>query len=182
MKKFLDLAGQPRRALRRGALCALLLGGIACLPAIAAPALTAQQQADKTAVMDFPLSMDVINRIAEVAKAGAAAHLPCMNESDPRTLRSLDAMAKDLETRQPQAVPIMARYGFTPKQFFTAFFALTDTGLAAAMLAQPNPQFAQIIKKNHNYSDKNLAFYQAHHAQIAAVMRQMDKDSNSCNG
>lgn len=182
MERVLDQLRRPIKALPRIALCALLAGGMVCQPAIAAPALTAQQQADKAAILDFPLSMDVIERLAQVSRESAAAHVACTDERDLQGARSLDAMAHTLEIRRPRAVPILARHGFTPKQFLTASSALITTRIAADTLARLEGPFADMFKKEHDYSDQNLAFYQAHREEIAAVMKQLDKDDESCGG
>lgn len=154
----------------------LLLASAFCSQVHAAPAPTPQQQADRSAIVNFPLSMDVVDRLEKVIEAGNAAHLPCMNDS-ASNWRSLDAIADQLKTKEPRALPILARYGFTPKEFVTAFMAVANTEFAAAMLEHPDSPFAKGIKKDHGYNDKNVAFFQAHRAQITAAMKKINDDS-----
>lgn len=175
-----DSVWRRANALLRGAFCAWILGFAVDPTAIAAPALTPQQRADRTAVLDFPLSMDVIERLVQVSNESAAAHVACTDESDLQGARTLDAMANTLETRRPRLVPILARHGFTPKQFLAASSALITTRIAADTLARLEGPFADMFKKEHDYSDRNLAFYQAHRARITPVMEQMEKDSAAC--
>lgn len=154
----------------------LLLAAAACSTAQAAPALSAQQEADQAAILNYPLSMDVIGRLEKALEAGNAAHLPCMNNNG-NGWRSLDAMAEELKTKAPGFLPILSRYSFTPKEFVTALMALANTEFAAAMLEHPDSSFAQAVRKSHKYNDKNVALFQAHSAQIAPVLKKIDADS-----
>lgn len=154
----------------------LLLANMFCSLTQAAPPLTPQQQADQEAVLNYSLSVGVVNRIGEVIDAGDVARLPCMDKGDSNGKRSLQAMADALKTEDPGALPILTRYGFTPKAFITAFAALTNAGFTATMLEHPDSPFAKAVRKDHQYNQKNVAFYQAHHAQITTVLNKVNDD------
>ena len=109
--------------------------------------------------------------------AAAARIAPHARVTPVLRSRSLDAIADQLKTKEPRALPILARYGFTPKEFVTAFMAVANTEFAAAMLEHPDSPFAKGIKKDHGYNDKNVAFFQAHRAQITAAMKKINDDS-----
>lgn len=153
-----------------------MLASVFCSHAQAAPPLTPQQQVDQEAILDYPLSMDVVNRIGEVIEAGDVARMPCMDKGDPGGGPSLQAMADALKTEDPGALPILTRYGFTPKGFITAFAALTNAGFTAAMLQHPDSPFAKAVQEDHRYNAKNVAFYQAHRVQITAVLNEVSDD------
>lgn len=149
--------------------------------AIPQPHLSAQQQADRAAIQNFPLDMAVVKRLAATIEAGNREHMPCMNDNNPASMRSIDAMAHELATRNPRALPLLASHGFTPRQFITAMLALANTGMAAEMMSHPGSPFAQAIEKRHQYNARNVAFYNAHRAEITAMTRKMQNGSSCGN-
>lgn len=153
---------------------------------VAAPRADAQaagpsprQAADLETMRDFPLSMDVLQRMAHAVEAANREHLPCLQSHDPAAMRSIDAMAHALSTQNPRAVPLLARYGFTPRQFVTATGSLMTTMFAARALADPGSPFAQTLVKKQGYNTANVAFFDAHRAEIMPMLQRM-RAGSSC--
>lgn len=142
------------------------------------PHLTAQQEADQAAIRNVQLDMDVVQRLSAALQAGGRKHVPCANDSS--TMHDIDAMVHEMVAAHPEVVPLLAHYGFTPRQFVTTLLALINTAVAAEMLSRPTSPITQQFEKHAAYNSRNVAFYDAHRAEITAVMHKAQSGS-SCS-
>lgn len=145
--------------------------------ALPQPHLTPQQQADRATIRNFPLSMDLIRRLATTIEAGNQKHLPCASTNGG----SIDATVRQITTQYPWAVPFLAKHGFTPRQFVVATFALANTVMTANFMAHPNSPWSQAALKQHGYSPRNVALFNANKAEITMLMNKMDSGSSCGN-
>jgi hypothetical protein len=144
---------------------ALALALALALPAVAmaqAPGLSAADRAD---IKNFTLNQDVFNRLKAVMTEGRAMHIK-RHQMDMSKVHSLSDMASQMVQADPRIKPLLAKHGFTPRQFLVANMALVTTvqmvrygektGRAKAMESQLNPA--------------NVRFYQQHKAAIDKLM------------
>lgn len=149
-----------------------VLGGMLLL----APLLAQAQQvpvfspADKQAIVTYQLNEDNFKRLLGATRE---AHDEGINPQQPKdfsNIHSLDDLANLPVSQDKRVGPLLQKYGFTPREFLLANFALMNAGIAVQ--AKSNPEAAQYMDKSR-INPANVSFYEAHQAQIAALQEQL---------
>ncbi|PWK85242.1 hypothetical protein [Fulvimonas soli] len=148
---------------------AFLLAIAASLPlgakAQAAPGLP---EADKQAIQHYTLNEDVFNRLVATTKEAQAAGIHPQQSGDPSQIHSLDDLANQAVGSDKRIAPLIAKHGFTPREFLLANIALMNAGLVVQSKSQP--ELAKMIDQS-KVNSANVAFYESHRAQIEALMQ-----------
>lgn len=135
-------------------------------PANAIPA------ADKQAIQNYNLNDDVFNRIVKVSQEAKKEGIkPKDAKTDFSKIHSLDDLAAQVTAADPRIEPLIKKYGFTPREFLLANLAVTNAAIASE--AKNNPQMAAYVDQS-KVNQQNVTFYEAHKAQINALMTQDD--------
>ncbi|MDQ0011594.1 hypothetical protein J2T07_003808 [Luteibacter jiangsuensis] len=133
-------------------------------PASAIPA------SDKQAIQNYNLNDDVFNRIVKVSQDAKKQGIkPKDAKTDFSKIHSLDDLAAQVTAADPRIEPLIKKYGFTPREFLLANLAVTNAAIASE--AKNNPQMAAYVDQS-KVNKQNVAFYEAHKAQINALMTQ----------
>ncbi len=144
------------------ALCALCL----LLPAFAmaqSPALTAADRAD---IKAFTITPDVFSRLQAVVAEAQKMHIK-RARPDMSNVHSLDDVAHQLVATDPRIKPLLAKNGFTPRQFLVANLALVSTVVVMEQAAgTPQGKAAQ-----SQLNPANVRFYKQHKAAMDALVR-----------
>lgn len=161
-----------RHALMRRwfAVCLFMLIGAAPALAMAqAPGLNATDRAD---IKAFTLTDGVFQRLQAVTTEGRALHVN-KHRLDMRKVHSLDDMAKQLTAADPRVEPLLARHGFTPRQFLVANMALIGT----VMAMKYGERTGHVKAVESQLNPANVSFYQSHKAAIDKMLQAAAKAS-----
>lgn len=166
-------SGRVSRSCRRAAL-ALMLAVVPVLHAQEGgpPPLPA---ADLQAIDACTLNEDVLHRLMAVVKQG---HALGIHPSQPHAAQdagpyTLDTIADQAVAADPRIAPLLARYGFTPRQFLLTNMAMSRAALA--LQAKQHPELAGYVDARH-VNAANVAFYEAHLAEITRFLRTQQGD------
>lgn len=142
------------------ACCALTL----MLPgmATAQAALTAADRAD---VQAFTINAEVLSRLKAVVAQARTMHIR-RSQPDMSKVHSLEDMARQLVATDPRIKPLLAKHGFTPRQFLVANLALVSTVLTMEQVAG-TPQ-EKAVESHLNAA--NVRFYKQHKAAMDALV------------
>jgi hypothetical protein len=88
-----------------------------------------------------------------------------------RLIHSLDDLANLPVSQDKRVAPLLQKYGFTPREFLLANFALMNAGMAVQ--AKTHPEAAQYMDKSR-INPANVSFYEAHEAQIGALQQELN--------
>jgi hypothetical protein len=139
-------------------------------PAPAANPAAQIPAADKQAIQNYNLNEDVFTRLVAVSKDAKAQGIrPKDAKTDFSKIHSLDDLAAQVTTADPRIAPLIQKHGFTPRDFLLANLAVTNAAIASE--AKSNPQMAAYVDQS-KVNQKNVAFYEAHKAQINALMNE----------
>ncbi|SEM81421.1 hypothetical protein SAMN02800694_1786 [Luteibacter sp. UNCMF331Sha3.1] len=139
-------------------------------PAPAANPAAQIPAADKQAIQNYNLNEDVFTRLVAVSKDAKAQGIrPKDAKTDFSKIHSLDDLAAQVTTADPRIAPLIKKHGFTPRDFLLANLAVTNAAIASE--AKSNPQMAAYVDQS-KVNQKNVAFYEAHKAQINALMNE----------
>ncbi|AFC85972.1 hypothetical protein [Frateuria aurantia] len=168
--RFSSRRGAPRISSRwlRGSMVLLLsVAPLAYAQQGGGPPLPA---ADLQAIDRYTLNEDVLQRLMAVVKEGHALGIhPTQPAADQqREPYSLDAIAAQAVAADPRIAPLLARYGFTPRQFLLTNMAMSTAALAVQ--AKQHPELAGYVAGRH-INPANVAFYETHLTEIAAFLR-----------
>lgn len=149
-----------------------VLGGMLLLAPLWAQAqqVPVFSAADKQAIVTYQLNEDNFKRLLGATKE---AHDEGINPQQPKdfsNIHSLDDLANLPVSQDKRVGPLLQKYGFTPREFLLANFALMNAGIAVQ--AKSNPEAAQYMDKSR-INPANVSFYEAHQAQIAALQEQL---------
>jgi hypothetical protein len=126
--------------------------------------------ADKQAIQSYNLTEDVFDRLVKVSQEAKKVGIrPQDARTDMSKIHSLDDLAAQVTSADSRIEPLIKKYGFTPREFLLANLAVTNAAIASE--AKNNPQMAQYVDQS-KVNQKNVAFYEAHKAQIAALMAE----------
>lgn len=127
--------------------------------------------ADKQAIESYTLNEDNFKRLVAVTKEAHELGINPERPTDFSDIHSLDDLA-NLPVKQDKRVgPLLQKYGFTPREFLLANFALMNAGIAVQ--AKAHPEAAQYMDKAR-INPANISFYEAHEAQIAAMQAELN--------
>jgi len=149
-----------------------MLGGMLLL----SPLLAQAQQvpvfsaADKEAIVTYQLNEDNFKRLLGATKEAHDVGINPQQPKDFSNIHSLDDLANLPVSQDKRVGPLLQKYGFTPREFLLANFALMNAGIAVQ--AKSNPEAAQYMDKSR-INPANVSFYEAHQAQIAALQEQL---------
>lgn len=150
----------------------LLLGGMLALVSLShAQQVPIFSAADKQAIESYSLNEDNFKRLVGATKE---AHDLGINPPQPQNfsnVHSLDDLANLPVAQDKRIAPLLQKYGFTPREFLLANFALMNAGIAVQ--AKSHPEAAQYMDKNR-INPANVSFYEAHEAQIAALQQELN--------
>ena len=133
--------------------------------------------ADKQAIQNYNLTDDVFNRIVKVSQEAKKEGIkPKDAKTDFSKIHSLDDLAAQITAADPRIEPLIKKYGFTPREFLLANLAVTNAAIASE--AKNNPQMAAYVDQS-KVNQQNVAFYEAHKAQINALMTQDDANAGA---
>jgi len=125
---------------------------------------------DRQAIQNYNLNDDVFNRIVKVSQEAKAQGIkPKDAKTDFSKIHSLDDLAAQVTNSDPRISPLIKKHGFTPREFLLANLAVTNAAIASE--AKSNPQMAAYVDQS-KVNQKNVAFYEAHKAQITALMNE----------
>jgi hypothetical protein len=126
--------------------------------------------ADKQAIQNYNLTDDVFSRIVKVSQEAKKEGIkPKDAKTDFSKIHSLDDLAAQITAADPRIEPLIKKYGFTPREFLLANLAVTNAAIASE--AKSNPQMAAYVDQS-KVNQKNVAFYEAHKAQINSLMNE----------
>jgi hypothetical protein len=130
-----------------------------------APAIPA---GDQQAISAYALDQDVFDRLIAASNEAKAAHIQAQ-PTDMSKVHSLDDLAAQVVSSNPQLAAVVRKHGFTPREFMLANLAMMNAG--AAVAAKSNPELAKHIDQSRT-NPANVSFYEAHQAQIEKLSRQ----------
>lgn len=136
------------------------------LPGLAlaqAPGLNAADRAD---IQAFTINNDVFQRLSTVMTQARALQIK-RSPLDMSKVHSLDDMAKQMVASDPRIKPLLAKYGFTPRQFLVANMAVVGTTMTLERYVG-TPQEASVESQ---LNPANVAFYKAHKAAMDALLQ-----------
>ena len=161
------------RTRRRGASLWLLFALCFCvavgLPqaALAQSGPAALPAADQQAIKDYSLNEDVLNRLMGATKEARAQGIRGQAAPDPAKVHNLDDLATQAMASDARIPALVKKYGFTPREFILANIALMNAAMASQ--ARNDPTMAKALDSS-KINTANVAFFEAHQAQIAAAM------------
>lgn len=123
-----------------------------------AAGLTAADRAD---IKAFTITSDVFHRLEAVVTQARAMHIK-REHLDMSRVHSLADMAKQMATADPRIKPLLAKNGFTPRQFLVANMSFLST-VVSLRQAQGTPQ-EQAVESHLNPA--NVRFYKKHKAAM----------------
>jgi len=149
-----------------------MLGGILLLAPLWAQAqqVPVFSAADKQAIVTYQLNEDNFKRLLGATKEAHDVGINPQQPKDFSNIHSLDDLANLPVSQDKRVGPLLQKYGFTPREFLLANFALMNAGIAVQ--AKSNPEAAQYMDKSR-INPANVSFYEAHQAQIAALQEQL---------
>jgi hypothetical protein len=160
MHRLIDYRSRSWRWLVAVALaCALLLPAVAMAQA---PGLSAADRAD---IKNFTLNQDVFNRLKTVMNEGRAMHIK-RQQMDMSKVHSLNDMANQMVQADPRIKPLLAKHGFTPRQFLVANMALVTT----VQMVRYGEKTGQTKALESQLNPANVRFYKQHKAAIDKLM------------
>ncbi|HEX7339686.1 MAG TPA: hypothetical protein VF271_07095 [Rhodanobacteraceae bacterium] len=142
-------------------LCALAF----LLPAMAAAQAPGLSAADRADIQAFTINNDVFQRLSTVMTQARAMHVK-RSPLDMSKVHSLADMAQQMVASDPRIKPLLAKYGFTPRQFLVANMAVVGTTITLDHFAG-TPQEKAV---EGQLNPANVAFYKAHKAQMDALL------------
>lgn len=146
------------------ALCVLVL----LLPAMAVAQTPRLSAADRADIQAFTINSDVFQRLQNVVTQARAMHIK-RSHLDMGHVHSLSGMAKEMVAADPRIKPLLAKNGFTPRQFLVADLALVETVMTMQRF-QGTPQ-AKAAESQLNPA--NVRFYKAHKAAMDRLVHPM---------
>ena len=152
----------------------LLLAMLGCF--LLAPLMVQAQDvpvfsaADKQAIAGYNLNEDNFKRLVGATKEAHDLHINPEQPKDFSNVHSLDDLANLPVAQDKRVAPLLQKYGFTPREFLLANFALMNAGMAVQ--AKSHPEAAQYMDKSR-INPANVSFYEAHEAQIGALQQQL---------
>lgn len=151
-------------------LLAVWLAFAAMLPhvAMAQAATQGLSDADKQQIKDYNLNEDVFGRLLAATKEARTQGIHSQANPDPSKVHSLDDLAAQALAGDTRIAPLIKKYGFTPREFMLANIALVNA--AIVVQGRNDPAMAKSIDQS-KVNMANVAFYESHQAQIAALMR-----------
>lgn len=152
------------RALSWFAACLCLLALL--LPAAAMAQKPGLSAADRADIKAFTLDEDVFGRLKAVVDEGRRMHIK-RSKMDMRQVHSLDDMASQLVAADPRVKPLLAKHGFTPRQFLVADLATVGT----VMAMQRAQAAGKVEAVEARLNPANVQFYKAHKAEMDALVR-----------
>lgn len=149
-----------------------MLGSVLLAPLVArAQQVPVFSAADKQAIASYNLNEDNFKRLAGATKEAHDQHINPEQPKDFSNVHSLDDLANLPVAQDKRVVPLLQKYGFTPREFLLANFALMNAGMAVQ--AKSHPEAAQYMDKSR-INPANVSFYEAHEAQIGALQEQLN--------
>lgn len=144
---------------------------------VMAGSLSAQAQtgampaADEQAIGRVVLGDDLLGRLQGTAKDGKARGIHTgIPLAEVARLDSLDALAKTLLAADPRLAGVLARHGFTARDYAAAVLALMRAGVAAQLPASPAAL--------RGTTPANVAYVKSHRAKVQAVLSD-DEDEDA---
>lgn len=128
--------------------------------------------ADHQAIRSYPLTDDVVQRLLAVSVDAKKARLQLSPFFVTLEATSLDDVTDRVLTTQPRLARIVEQHGFTRREYMIARFALASarqTSLHGAGDASGVVPLNQFVS-SENASEANIAFYEAHRAELEAFM------------
>lgn len=161
MKSFASM----RRSPIRGWFAACLFTLVLLLPAMAMAQVPGLSAADSADIHDFTLNQDVVGRLKDVMTEGRAMNIK-KSHLDMTRVHSLDDMADQIVTADPRIKPLLAKHGFTPRQFLVANLALVSTVMTVRYAEKSgNPKALE-----GQLNPANVRFYKEHKASLDALV------------
>ena len=151
----------------------LLLGGmLAMMPFWSqAQQVPVFSEADKQAIENYNLNEDNFKRLVGATKEAHDLGINPQQPKDFSNVHSLDDLANLPVAQDNRIAPLLKKYGFTPREFLLANFALMNAGMAVQ--AKSHPEAAQYMDKSR-INPANVSFYEAHEAQIGALQQELN--------
>ncbi|HET8554158.1 MAG TPA: hypothetical protein VFL78_04960 [Rhodanobacteraceae bacterium] len=135
------------------------------LPALAMAQVPGISAADRADIQNFTLNEDVVGRLKGVMTEGRAMHIK-KSHLDMAKVHSLDDMADQIVSADPRIKPLLAKHGFTPRQFLVANLALVGTVMTVRYAEKSGKEKALESQLN----PANVSFYKKHKAAMDALV------------
>ncbi len=135
------------------------------LPCIAMAQTPGLSEADRADIHAFTLNNDVLDRLQAVKDEGRAMDIK-KSHLDMKKVHSLDDMAGQMVAADPRVKPLLAKHGFTPRQFLVANLALVST----VMTVRYAEKSGQEKSLEGQLNPANVRFYKSHKAAIDALV------------
>lgn len=129
-------------------------------------------EADKQAIAQYTLTDDVFNRLIAATKDARAQGIKPQQVGDPAQVHTLDDLVNQAIGGDKRIAPLIRKHGFTPREFLLANIALMNASLVVQSKSQPD--LARYIDQS-KVNAANVRFFEAHQAQIAALMQSGGK-------
>lgn len=153
-------------------LVACLFSLVLLLPALAMAQTQGLSAADRADVQNFTLNQDVLNRLKAVMTEGRAMNIK-KSHLDMTKVHSLDDMADQIVAADPRIKPLLAKHGFTPRQFLVANLALVGTVMTVRYAEKSGHEKAMESQLN----PANVRFYKAHKTTMDALVNPTSASS-----
>lgn len=167
---------QRGRLAVRGRLLAALLGaGLVVVLMLLSPGRALAQQgaanalpeADQQAILHYNLNEDVFNRLIAATQEGRAQNIQPQSPSANQQIRSLDDLTRQAMGADPRIPALVARHGFTPREFMLANLAMMNA--AIALQAKTDPETATYVDPA-KVNQANVSFLEQHLTQLQSML------------
>lgn len=135
------------------------------LPVMAMAQVPGLSAADRADIRNFTLNEDVVGRLKDVMTEGRAMNIK-KSHPDMTKVHSLDDMANQIVSADPRIKPLLAKHGFTPRQFLVADLSLVSTAMTVRYAEKSGQQKAM----ESHLNPANVRFYKEHKASVDALL------------
>jgi hypothetical protein len=158
--------------IHRKALTALVAGTLLATGALAQS--KAAEEADQKEIYNYTLNMDKIQRFGKVMAALQDLEKKHPEAKDDSNGKTLDDIAQKFQ-KYPDAIAVLSKNGFTPREFAVCTMSLIQTGMAVGFKKNGTykeypPEMLKLISK------ANLDFAEQHWDEIQKVTGSGNSD------
>ncbi|HET7664342.1 MAG TPA: hypothetical protein VFK31_11980 [Rhodanobacteraceae bacterium] len=158
-------SASTRHSQVRSWFAACLFALVLSLSAMAMAQVPGLSAADRADIRNFTLNEDVVGRLKDVMAEGRAMNIK-KSHPDMTKVHSLDDMADQIVSADPRIKPLLAKHGFTPRQFLVADLSLVSTAMTVRYAEKSGQQKAM----ESHLNPANVRFYKEHKASVDALL------------
>jgi hypothetical protein len=157
---------------RQKAVSALLAGALLTAGAMA-QTKSAAEEADQKEIYNYTLNMDKIQRFGATMAALQDLEKKHPDAKEDKGGETIDEIVKKFQ-KYPDAVAVMEKNGFTPREFAICTMSIIQTGMAVGFKKNGTykeypPEMLKLVSRN------NLDFAEQHWDEIQKITATSDK-------